>query len=70
MGHYQDEQALGSWTSQTRGDFAPHVCQAIYRFDGDQLVLCYPRPYADLPARFKSTPGSGLTLTQWQRVGN
>jgi hypothetical protein len=46
------------------------VCQAIYRFEGDQLVLCFPRPNAERPARFESTPGSGLTLTLWRRVGN
>jgi uncharacterized protein (TIGR03067 family) len=52
-----------------RGDLAPHLCQAIYRFEGDQLVLCYPRPNAERPARFESEPGSGLTLTLWKRVG-
>ena len=52
------------------GDFPPHVCQAIYRFEGDQLVLCYSRANAERPARFESPPGSGLTLTQWRRVGN
>jgi uncharacterized protein (TIGR03067 family) len=52
----------------SRGDFAPHVCQAIYRFEGDQLVLCYPRSGAERPARFESKPGSGLTLTLWRRV--
>jgi RNA polymerase sigma factor (sigma-70 family) len=55
--------------SSRRGDFAPHECQAIYRFEGDQLVLCYPRPNAERPARFESQPGSGLTLTLWRRVG-
>jgi RNA polymerase sigma factor (sigma-70 family) len=54
----------------SRGNFAPHVCQAIYRFEGDQLVLCYPRSGAERPARFESTPGSGLTLTLWRRVSN
>jgi RNA polymerase sigma factor (sigma-70 family) len=53
----------------SRGDFPPHLCQAIYRFEGDQLVLCYPRSGADRPARFESKPGSGLTLTLWKRVG-
>jgi RNA polymerase sigma factor (sigma-70 family) len=53
-----------------QGDFAPHVCQGIYRFDWDQLVLCYPRPNAERPARFESKPGSGVTLTRWRRVGN
>jgi RNA polymerase sigma factor (sigma-70 family) len=51
------------------GDFPPHVCQAIYRFEGDQLVLCFPAPNAERPARFESKPGSGLTLTRWRRVG-
>jgi RNA polymerase sigma factor (sigma-70 family) len=53
-----------------QGDLPPHECQSIYRFDGDQLVLCYPKPNAERPARFESTPGSGLTLTRWRRVGN
>jgi uncharacterized protein (TIGR03067 family) len=53
----------------SRGNFAPHVCQAIYRFEGDQLVLCYPGSGAERPARFESEPGSGLTLTLWRRVG-
>jgi uncharacterized protein (TIGR03067 family) len=52
------------------GDFPPHKCEAIYRFEGDQLVLCYPKPNAERPARFESKPGSGLTLTQWRRVGD
>jgi uncharacterized protein (TIGR03067 family) len=55
------------FTSQ--GNFPPHVCQAIYRFEGEQLVLCYPRSGAERPARFESKPGSGLTLTLWRRVG-
>jgi RNA polymerase sigma factor (sigma-70 family) len=53
----------------SRGDFAPHVCQAIYQFEGDRLVLCYPRSGAERPALFESKPGSGLTLTLWRRVG-
>ena len=52
-----------------RGNLPPHVCQAIYRFEGDQLALCYPGPNAERPARFESKPGSGLTLTLWRRVG-
>jgi uncharacterized protein (TIGR03067 family) len=55
------------FTSQ--GDFAPHVCRAIYRFEGDQLLLCYPGPGAERPDRFESKPDSGLTLTLWRRVG-
>jgi uncharacterized protein (TIGR03067 family) len=52
----------------SRGAYVPHVCQAIYRFKGDQLVLCYPQPNADRPARFESKPDSGLTLTLWRRI--
>lgn len=51
----------------SRGNIAPHVCQAIYRFEGDQLVLCYPGSGAEHPVRFESNPGSGLTLTTWRR---
>jgi RNA polymerase sigma factor (sigma-70 family) len=54
----------------SRGEFAPHECQGIYQFDADQLILCYPRPNAERPARFESKPGSGVTLTRWRRVGN
>jgi RNA polymerase sigma factor (sigma-70 family) len=53
----------------SQGNFPPHVCQAIYRFEGDQLVLCYPRSGTERPTRFESKPGSGLTLTRWKRVG-
>jgi RNA polymerase sigma factor (sigma-70 family) len=52
-----------------RGEFVPHLCQGIYRFEGDELVLCYPRPNAERPANFASEPGSGVTLTRWRRVG-
>jgi RNA polymerase sigma factor (sigma-70 family) len=59
------------WLDLTsRGNIEPHVCQAIYRFEGDQLILCYPRSGVERPARFESTPGSGWTLTRWLRVGN
>jgi RNA polymerase sigma factor (sigma-70 family) len=51
------------------GNFPPHLCQAIYRFEGEELVLCYPRSSADRPARFESTPGSLVTLTRWKRIG-
>jgi uncharacterized protein (TIGR03067 family) len=53
----------------SRGNFAPHVCEAIYHFEGDQLVLCYPRSGAERPDRFESEPDSGVTLTLWIRVG-
>jgi RNA polymerase sigma factor (sigma-70 family) len=52
----------------SKGDFPPHVCQAIYRFEGEDLVLCYPRSGANRPARFESKPGSGLTLILWRRI--
>jgi RNA polymerase sigma factor (sigma-70 family) len=51
------------------GNAVPHVCQGIYRFEGEQLALCYPRSGAERPARFESEPGSGLTLTLWKRLG-
>jgi uncharacterized protein (TIGR03067 family) len=50
------------------GTIAPHLCQAIYRFEGDQLDLCYPKPGGERPAHFESKPGSGLTLTLWRRA--
>jgi RNA polymerase sigma factor (sigma-70 family) len=49
----------GRFDFTNRGDFAPHVCHAIFRFEGDKLVLCYPRPGAERPALFESKPGLG-----------
>jgi uncharacterized protein (TIGR03067 family) len=50
------------------GDDAGHVSRGIYRFEGDELMLCLPRPNADRPDRFESKPGSGVSLGLWRRA--
>jgi RNA polymerase sigma-70 factor (ECF subfamily) len=49
-------------------EFPGHVSQGIYRFEGDELMLCLPRANADRPIRFESKPGSGVTLGRWRRA--
>ncbi len=49
-------------------DYPGHVSRGIYRFEGDELMLCLPRPNADRPDRFESKPGSGVSLGLWRRV--
>jgi uncharacterized protein (TIGR03067 family) len=39
----------------------------IYEFDGDKLKLCFAPPGQDRPTEFRTTEGSGHTLTVWQR---
>jgi uncharacterized protein (TIGR03067 family) len=45
-----------------------HVSRGIYRFEGDELLLCLPRPNAVRPIGFESKPGSGVILGLWRRA--
>jgi RNA polymerase sigma-70 factor (ECF subfamily) len=49
-------------------EYPGHVSRGIYRFEGDELMLCLPRPNAVRPVGFESKPGSGVTLGRWRRA--
>jgi uncharacterized protein (TIGR03067 family) len=49
-------------------EYPDHVSRGIYRFEGDELMLCLPRANAERPTRFESKPGSGVTLGLWRRT--
>ena len=51
-------------------EYPGHVSRGIYRFEGDEVLLCLPRANADRPSRFESQPGSGITLGRWKRAGS
>jgi RNA polymerase sigma factor (sigma-70 family) len=57
------------WIDLIAGSEYPgHVSRGIYRFEGDDLMLCLARPNAVRPVGFESKPGSGVTLGLWRRA--
>jgi uncharacterized protein (TIGR03067 family) len=51
-------------------DYPGHVSRGIYRFQGNELLLCLPRANAERPTRLESKPGSGVLLGLWRRADN
>ena len=53
------------------GLFGPNkgkTFQCIYRFDGEDLIMCYNLGGDGIPEKFETTPGSLLYLVRYKRL--
>lgn len=51
----------------TQGKDAGKKRLGIFKFDGDQLILCMAAPGQKRPAEFKDSPGAQHTMSVWKR---
>lgn len=54
-------------TTNDKGEKAGKRSQHISKFEGNKLTICQAPAGKKCPTKFESKPGSGFTLTVWER---